>query len=128
MRPGQVIVRDPRLARGAVVLHRDANHRACAAGVIKCHTALSVLALTVNKPSPPANLDTNHSMAWATRGHSAPSWAHYRGTHPGCRNQIFSQLSLSFKDRFYLKCTTRDFTANGYTKITKIKKKMKNEA
>lgn len=54
MSHGQVIVWDPRLARGAVVLHRDANHQARAAGMIKCHTALSLLALTVNKPSPPA--------------------------------------------------------------------------
>lgn len=49
---GQVIVRDPGLAPGGVVLHRDANHQACAAGVIKCHT---LLALTVNKPSRPTS-------------------------------------------------------------------------
>lgn len=48
---GQVIVWDPGLARGGVVLHRDANHQACAAGMIKCHTAPSLLALTVNKPA-----------------------------------------------------------------------------
>lgn len=32
----------------ALLFSRDTNHQACAAGMIKCHTAPSLLALTVN--------------------------------------------------------------------------------
>ncbi len=37
------------LALVPVVFHRDANHQACAGGMIKCHTAPSLLALSLRK-------------------------------------------------------------------------------
>lgn len=85
MHHGQVIVWDPRLARGAVVLHRDANHQACAAGMIKCHTAPSLLALTVNKASPPTSWETvTKPIDWTTRSHSDPYRHDREGTNQLC--------------------------------------------
>lgn len=60
------------LALVTVVFHRDANHQACARGMIKCHTALSVFGpLTVNKPLQP------HSEQPEIHRATAPPTGHY---------------------------------------------------
>lgn len=64
------------LALVTVVFHRDANHQACAGGMIKCHTAPLALAITVNKSSSPTGCEGVESAATAcaarsVQGHSA---------------------------------------------------------
>lgn len=63
------------LALVTVVFHRDANHQACAWGMIKCHPAPLALAIIVNKSSSPTGCGTVYTasvrVAWSARSHSA---------------------------------------------------------
>lgn len=65
------------LALVTVVFHRDANHQACAGGMIKCHTAPSVLGLSlwINLSHPQAG------EAWSLQPRSEQPELH-RATAP----------------------------------------------
>ena len=86
------------LALVTVVFHRDANHQACAGGMIKCHTAPLVLGLSlwINLPHPQAG------EAWSLRPRSEQAELH-RATAPPTghttednNNQVSAQTLLLY--------------------------------
>lgn len=72
------------LALVAVVFHRDANHQACAQGMIKCHPAPLALAIIVNKSSSPTGCETvcSHGLCCVIRA------------EPQCRLQAICEKKL----------------------------------
>lgn len=109
MRHGQVIVRDPGLAAGGGVLHRDANHQACAAGMTTCTTAPSLWALTVTKPdlreataTPTGKVRKGHNQVWMQRAKTPLVEALFVILNK--ENQLFK----NFKNLFFTRSTSTE--------------------